>query len=134
MAKRGFGEPVKSAFLRVQRNFLEKTTLWKFSYRWLLLEFERKPYGTIFKLLLCVQWNGVKSFTLWEKSKSLSFWHIMWNFMATSNDIGWIVKLAFTISSGTLWGHISLNEKVFRFSLNLDFEQRTLGRVVTSAS
>ena len=58
----------------------------------------------------------------------------MWNFIATSNYIGKIVKLAFIISSGTFWGQSNLNEKLFRFPPSLDFEQKTLGRVVTSAS
>ena len=132
--KKKFRGDCQKYLLRVPRNFLEKTTLWKLSNRWLNLEFERKPCGTIFKLLLRVQWNSVKSCTLWEKSKTLSFPHNMWNFIATSSDIGWIVKLAFIISSGTLSGQSSLNENVFRFSLSLDFEQRTQGRVVTSAS
>ena len=58
----------------------------------------------------------------------------MWNFIATSNDIGWVVKLAFIISSGTLWGKSRFNETVFRFSPSFDSEQKTLGRVVTPAS
>ena len=80
-------------------------------------------------------WNSDgKLYFLGKIKLFLSFPRNMWNFIATSNDIVWIVKLAFIISSGTLWGHSSLNEKVFRFSLSLDCEQRTLGRVVTSAS
>ena len=102
--KNRFRGACQECLLRVQRHFVEKTTLWKISYRWLLLEFERKPCGTIFKLLLRVQWNSVKSCTLWEKLKTLSFPHIMWNFIATSNEIGKIVKLAFIISNGTFWG------------------------------
>ena len=58
----------------------------------------------------------------------------MWNFIATSSDIGKIVKLAFIISSGTFWGQGSLNEKLFRFSISLDLSKKTLGRVVISAS
>ena len=50
--KNRFRGACQKCFLPVQRNFLEKTTLWKISYRWLLLEFERKPCGTIFKVLL----------------------------------------------------------------------------------
>ena len=59
--KKKFRGACQRFLLSVQRNFLEKTTLWKLSYRWLNLEFERKPCGTIFKLLLGVQWNSVKS-------------------------------------------------------------------------
>ena len=121
--KNRFRGPCQKCLLRVQRNFLEKTTLWKFSCRWLLLEFERKPCGTIFKLLSRVQWNSGKSCTLRGKLKSLSFPHIMWNFIATSNDIGKIVKLAFIISKGTFWGQSSLNEKLFRLSIILDLSK-----------
>ena len=64
----------------------------------------------------------------------MSFPHIMWNFIATSNDIGKIVKLAFIISSGTFWGQSSSNEKLFRFSISLDLSKKTLGRNVISAS
>ena len=58
----------------------------------------------------------------------------MWNFIATSNDIGRIVKSAFIISNGTFWGKSRLNETVFRFSPSFDSEQKPLGRVVTPAS
>ena len=64
----------------------------------------------------------------------LSFRHIMWNSFATSNEIGRLVKLAFITSSGTFWGKSRLNETVYRFSPCFDFEQKTLGRVVTPAS
>ena len=77
-----------------------------------------------FQTAFTCQWNSVKSCTLWEKLKSLSFPHIMWNFIATSNDIGTIVKLAFIISSGAFWGQSSLNEKLFRFSINLDLSKK----------
>ena len=131
--KNRFRGACQKRLLRVQRNFLEKTTLWNFSYRWLFLEFERKPCGTIFKVLLRVQWNTVKSCTLWEKLKYLSFPHIIWNFISTSHDIGNIVKVAFIISNGTFWGKSRLNETVFRFSPSFGSEQKTLGRVVTPA-
>ena len=67
--KKNFRGDCQKYLLRVQRNFLEKTTLWKFSYRWLLLEFERKPFGTILKLLLRVQWNSVRKLYFLRKIK-----------------------------------------------------------------
>ena len=47
----------------------------------------------------------------------------MWNFFATSNEIGRVVKLGFIISSGRYWGKSRLNETVFRFSPCFDFEE-----------
>ena len=76
----------------------------------------------------------VLEMVLFTKNQSLSFPHIVWNFIATSNDIGNIVKVAFIISNGTFWGKSRLNETVFRFSPSFGSEQKTLGRVVTPAS
>ena len=78
------------------------------------------------------QWWKV---VLFGKNESfLSFPHNMWNIFATSNEIGRVVKLVFIISSRIFWGKRCLNETVFRFSPNFDSEQKTLGRVLTSAS
>ena len=126
--KKSFRGACQKFLLRVQRNLLEKITLWKLSYRWLNLEFERKPCGTIFNLFLRVQWNSVKSCTLWEKSKTLSFPHNMWNFIATSNDIGWIVKLAIIISSGRLWGQSSFEWKRFQVFTKFGLWARNTGQ------
>ena len=87
------------------------------------------------KLPLRVQWNSDgKLYFLWKMKVFLSFPHIMWNIFATSSEIGRVVNLAFIISSRTFWGKRSLNETVFRFSPSFDSEQKTLGRVLTSAS
>ena len=69
-----------------------------------------------------------------NKKFFLSFPHIMWNIFATSNEIGGVVNWAFIISSRTFWGKRCLNETVFRFSPNFNSKQKTLGRVLTSAS
>ena len=69
-----------------------------------------------------------------ENESFLSFPHIIWNIFATSNEIGRVVNLVFIISSRTFWGKRSLNETDFRFSPSFDSEQKTLGRVLTSAS
>ena len=80
-------------------------------------------------------WNSDRKLYFLGKTKLLlSFPHNMWNFSANSNENGRVVKLAFTLSSETFWGQSSLNENFFRFPPRLDFEQKTLGRVVTSAS
>ena len=87
------------------------------------------------KLPLRVQWNSDgKLYFLGKMKVFLSFPHIMWNIFATSNEIGRLVNLAFIISSRTFWGKRCLNETVFRFSPKFDSEQKTLGRVLTSAS
>ena len=69
--------------------------------------------------------------SLGQNQSFLSFPQIMWNSFATSNENGRVVKLAFIISSGTFWGKNRLNETVSRISPCFDFQQKTLGRVVT---
>ena len=87
------------------------------------------------KLPLRVQWNSDgKLYFLGKMKVFLSFPHLMWNIFATSNEIGRLVNLAFIISSRTFWGKRCLNETVFMFSPIFDSEQKTLGRVLTSAS
>ena len=73
--KKGFRGACQKCLLRFQRNFLEKTTLWELSYRWLLLEFERKPCGTILKLLLRVQWNSVRKLYFLRRIKVFCRFH-----------------------------------------------------------
>ena len=75
-----------------------------------------------------------KLYSLGKIKLFLSFSHNMWNCSANSNENGRVVKLAFTLSSETFWGQSSLNEKFFRFPPSLDFEPKSLRRVVTSAS
>ena len=92
-------------------------------------------FGRMVKLPLRVQWNSDgKLYFLGKMNVFLSFPHLMWNIFATSNEIGRLVNLAFIISSRTFWGKRCLNETVFMFSPIFDSEQKTLGRVLTSAS
>ena len=85
--------------------------------------------------VFCVQWNSVGNLNLLGKiNVFLSIPHIMRTFSLTSNGTCRVVKLAFIISSRTFWGKRCLNETVFRFSPIFDSEQKTLGRVFTSAS
>ena len=87
-----------------------------------------------FQTVLRVQWNSVRKLYFMGKIK---------NFIVSTHYVklyrnfkrNWqVIKLAFTLSVETFWGQSSLNEKFCRFSLGLDFEQKKLGRVVTSAS
>ena len=92
-------------------------------------------FGRMVKLPLRVQWNSDgKLYFLGKMNVFLSFPHLMWNIFATSNEIGRVVNLTFIISSRTFWGKRCLNETVFMFSPIFDSEQKTLGRVLTSAS
>ena len=123
--------------LRVQRIFLKKTVLWNLLYKELVAKFEQKTFGRMVNMPLRFNetWNSDGRLYLLGKIKLFLFFpHIMWKFFATSNEVGRVIKSAFTLSSETFWRQSSLNEKIFRFSLCLDLEQKLLGRVVTSAS
>ena len=132
--KSGFGKPVKKDFYSSRETFWKKN-LWKLLQKWLVSEFGQKTFGRMVKLPSRVQWNSAEKMNLLGKIKVfLSFPHIMCNSFANSNENGRVVKLAFIISIGTFWGKNKLNETVSRFSPWFDFQQKTLGRVVTPAS
>ena len=76
--KKGFrGACQKCLFTRPEKLLGKKTTLWKFSYSWLVSDFERKPSGKIFKLFLRVQWNSVRKLYFMRKIKMFCCFHTL---------------------------------------------------------
>ena len=138
LAKRDFGEPVKSAFHASRETFWKKKQFFENFYIRNLFQNLSKKHLAGWSICLYVSsatWNSDRKLYFLGKIKLfLSFPHNMWKFLANSNENGRVVKLVFTLSNETFWGQSSLNEKFFRFPPSLDFEQKPLGRVVTSAS
>ena len=137
MAKRVFGVPVKCAFHASRETSWKNQFFENFYIRKLIQNLSKKHLAgwSICPYVSSETWNGDRKLYFVGKIKLfLSFPRNTWNFSATANENGRVVKLAFTLSSETFWGQSSLNEKFFRFPPSLDFEQKTLGRVVTSAS
>ena len=133
--KSGFGKPVKNDFSSSRETFWRKQISENFYESDLFLILGIKRLAGWSNCLYVSSGTVMESCTFWGKWKFfLSFPHIMWNIFATSNEIGRVVNLAFIISSRTFWGKRSLNETVFRFSPSFDYEQKTLGRGLTSAS
>ena len=122
--KKGFRGACQKCLLRVPKTFWRKQSFKHFIICDLFQNLSVNLLAGWSKLPLRVHWNVFGNFYILEIIFLLSFPHIMWNFFATStNEIGRVVKLAFILSSGTIWKRSSLNGKVLRCSSVLNFEQ-----------
>ena len=121
-----YGRPVRNALYALTETFWRKQTFWKVRIVRIVSEYERNSRAGWLKLpSKCpVERFDEKPifgetsyfdevFTLWEK-----------HFRDFTKKIGRIVKRTLVVSDGTCWRKSGLLEKILRFSLNLDSEQK----------
>ena len=128
-------ESLSKTFLLVQRNFLMKTIFWKLLRKWLVSDFGHKTFGRMIKLPLRVQWNSDGKLYLLGKMKiffvvSTHYVKQFRNFKRNCQGC----QFSFHHFQSNFLKKRCLNETVYRFSPNFDSEQKTLGRVLISAS
>ena len=112
-----------------------QTIFWKLLRKWLFSDFGHKTPGRMVKLPLRVQWNSDGKLYFLGKMKiffvvSTHYVKQFRNFKRNCQGC----QFSFHHFQSNFLKKRCLNETVYRFSPNFDSQQKTLGRVLTSAS
>ena len=121
-----YGKPVRNAVYAFTETFWRKRFFWKVTIVWIVSEYEWHLMAECLKLpSKCPVEHFDEKLFFGETS---FFWwgvHTLGKiFLGFHERIGRIVKRTLFVSDGTCWRKSGLLEKILRFSLNLDFEQK----------